>query len=233
MTRLVQPELLDTLPPSSPEAQSSRQDLRRINALMGNARQLGAALRLFLPTAGAPWNVAELGAGDAHQTAQVWSLLPGPPPGSRLRLVDQFSLIAPAARARLEHQGWQVDSVEAEVLAWLESGDSPLQLLYANLFIHHFDARALRELLRRIAGRTKALVVLEPRRSWLAGWAVRGLRLLGHHPVTQHDAFRSVQAGFRGRELSEAWPDAGDWELREGRSGWFGHVFVAARRSRS
>lgn len=234
MPRHVQPELLDSLPPLSAEAQRSRMDLQRINALMGNARQLGGALRPFLPATDRPWNVAELGAGDARQTARVWSRLPRPPPESRLRLIDQFSLIAPAARARLEQQGWQVEGVESDALAWLETpAEPPLLLLYANLFIHHFEANTLRELLRRIAERTDTFVALEPRRGWFPSWAVRGLRLLGHHPVTRHDALRSVQAGFRGRELREAWPDAAGWVLREGRSGWFGHLLVATRRAHS
>ena len=45
MTRRVEPELLDELPASDPRAVRSRQDLRRVNAWMGNARIMARALR--------------------------------------------------------------------------------------------------------------------------------------------------------------------------------------------
>ena len=44
MQRRVEPELLDALPADDPRAVRSREDLRRINRLMGNQSVLGNAL---------------------------------------------------------------------------------------------------------------------------------------------------------------------------------------------
>ncbi len=62
MKRRVEPELLDTLPPGDPRAVRSRQDLRRVNAWMGNPMIMANALKKSAggnPVA----SILELGAG--------------------------------------------------------------------------------------------------------------------------------------------------------------------------
>ena len=56
-SRSLEPELLDHLPPQDPRAVRSRGDLRRINAIMGNARIIARHL-------GAATRIADLGGGD-------------------------------------------------------------------------------------------------------------------------------------------------------------------------
>jgi hypothetical protein len=56
-SRSLEPELLDHLPPEDPRAARSRGDLRRINAIMGNARIIARHL-------GTAKRVADLGGGD-------------------------------------------------------------------------------------------------------------------------------------------------------------------------
>ena len=77
MKRLVQPELLDTLPPDDPLAIGSRRDLHRINWWMRNHAIMAGALQRHLPRA--PKQITELGAGDgkfllrvAKKTARRW-----------------------------------------------------------------------------------------------------------------------------------------------------------------
>src|SRR5712692_7747172 len=63
MDRIVEPEWLDGLPVDDPRALRSRQDLRRVNVLMGHARILSRLLR----RAGAERRLdclVDLGAGD-------------------------------------------------------------------------------------------------------------------------------------------------------------------------
>jgi hypothetical protein len=55
--RSLEPELLDQLPPQDPRAVRSRGDLRRINAIMGNARIIARHL-------GNATRIADLGGGD-------------------------------------------------------------------------------------------------------------------------------------------------------------------------
>jgi hypothetical protein len=47
--------------------------------------------------------------------------------------------------------------------------------------------------------------------------------------VTRHDARASVCAGFRNKEISELWPQDGNWEIAEGRAGAFSHTFCSRK----
>ena len=237
MDRRVDPELLDRLPAEAPEARASRRDLRRINRLMGHARVLRRLLDGCLPAhSEGPWEVAELGAGDGQFTARLWQQLPRPPTGSRLWLVDRQTPPEPTAVASLAARGWEVRPVAADALAWLSAcatgsaqRRSRLDVVSMNLFAHHFALPELRELLARCADRTQAFAAAEPRRSSSALLGAWLLRFLGCNSVTRHDALVSVRAGFRGRELSSAWPAESGWELHEGPAVPFSHRFRARR----
>ncbi|HAB17905.1 MAG TPA: hypothetical protein PLX89_05390 [Verrucomicrobiota bacterium] len=232
MDRVVQPELLDTLSPDDKDALRSRRDLRRINRIMGHYRRWPKLLESLLPLdRRTPWRVVELGAGDAVLSAEVWRRLPGPPPGSQLFLVDQHHVVADQSIAALTGLGWSVELHTSEALDWLKHLTGPeVTLIYANLFVHHFDPVRLAELLGQVAQRTKAFGCLEPRRCRRGLLGVGCLRLFVCNAVTQHDARRSVWAGFRDCEIGATWPSSGEWALNESPVGLFSHQFSAARR---
>jgi hypothetical protein len=202
MQRDVQPELLDELPVTDPQAIRARRDLRRINAWMGNAGTIADVLR-----GTPPGRVAEIGAGDGEFMQRMMRRLNWPPPV----LIDR----QPAGPA----------VIEADVFDWLEHNDS--DIIVANLFLHHFDSE-LPRLLGLIARRCRLFVACEPRRSALGLAGVRLLPLIGCGHVACYDALISVHAGFAGRELSAIWSDK-HWELRETRAGLFSHLFVVRR----
>ncbi|MCX7868927.1 MAG: hypothetical protein N2322_03155, partial [Terrimicrobiaceae bacterium] len=62
--RRVEREMLDHLPPSHPDARSSRSDLYWLNVLMGNFRWLRGEIGRLLKGRREPLRVLELGAGD-------------------------------------------------------------------------------------------------------------------------------------------------------------------------
>ena len=70
MKRIVQPELLDTLPPDDPRAVRSRRDLRRLNAWMRNHAIMANALQTAA-NGQAPKQIIELGAGDGDFLLRV------------------------------------------------------------------------------------------------------------------------------------------------------------------
>lgn len=227
--REVNAEWLDTLAPDDPRARRSRADLRRLNRIMG---MLGSARRALDPLlrGRASMHLVELGAGDgslmarlAHHCASVW-------PDLHVTLLDAQPVVSPATRAEIENRGWHVDVVRSDVFTWLR--DAPRhahEIVFANLFVHHFDGLRLAALLAGIAARADAFACCEPRRSRLALLGSRCLGALGCNDVTRHDAVASVQAGFRAQELGDAWPRHHRWNVREGSVGAFGHRFVAQR----
>ena len=229
IARTVEPEWLDELPPDDPRAMRSRRDLRRINALMSNstlvARELRRVLREKPPRA-----IAEIGAGDGTFMLRIAEKIPSRWGALDVVLLDQQSLVGAATRDKFVAMGWQAQAVAADVFAWLAQSATPVfDVMVANLFLHHFDAARLTELLCLIARRTHVLIACEPRRS---GRALLGSHLLGVagcNDVSRHDAVVSVRAGFKNQELSGLWPAGNAWTLQEHACGLFSHCFVATR----
>jgi SAM-dependent methyltransferase len=218
MTRVLEAELLDELPASDPRAIHSRRDLRRINGIMGNVRALARCVKQF---AAGRENVrlAEIGAGDGNVGIRVartlWEC--------ELILVDRSAVVVSEASQR-----GKVRVETADVFDWLESAPR-VDVIIANLFLHHFEPARLRELLVRCSGHCDCFVAAEPRRNRFAEWFAARAGLIGCNEVTRHDAVISVRAGFSGRELSGLWPGDKTWKISERRSGLFTHFFSAVR----
>ena len=216
--RILEPEWLDTLPEDDARAQRSRRDLVRVNALMGNVGVVAGLLRDALP-AGRAWRIAEVGAGDGTFAARVLA---------RLRGQGELILVDRGCAPTVAVEGWRVRAERADVFDWLERAP-PLDAVFANLFLHHFDDAALRRMLAGIAARAPVFAACEPRRSRLAVAGASLLGLIGCNDVTRHDAVVSVRAGFNGRELASLWPAASGVRLEERRRGLFSHAFSACR----
>ncbi len=233
--RVVQPELLDSLPPDAPEAVASRRDLRRINRLMGNGRLIGREMsrerhRLVSSPSATSFALAELGAGDGTMLLKILRSQARDWLGGRILLVDRQPVVATATLDGFRRLGWEVEVVEADVFTWLRN--TPItDMMVTNLFLHHFEGPALRELLRLVGDRTRMFVACEPRRSSFALLGSRLLGLIGCNHVTRHDAVVSVRAGFSGTELGDIFggQNGQAWKTRETFAGPFSHLFMATR----
>lgn len=228
--RLLEAEWLDDLPPGEPRAIRSRADLRRVNAIMGNARLIARALEKDLPDKDG-LRVADLGTGDGTLSLAVAKRLRR----SRVRvtLVDRAPVVHGATLERLNALGWHAGIAAADVFDFLAGAPQPFDAIFVNLFLHHFDDAPLARLLAAIAGRTRLFVACEPRRSALALAGSRLLWLLACNDVTRHDALASVRAGFTGSEVTSLWPRGGQWQLREQAAWPFSHLFAACAATRS
>ena len=219
-TREVRPEILDGLAPDDPRAIASRGDLRRLNALMNHPRVMATALGNRRTT-----RLLEIGAGDGSLIVRVMRRLPGSGEGTRVTLLDR----QPVVTDDLEREAFEI--VTADVFDYLRHEErTRFDAIVANLFLHHFEDGTLRELLGLIAERTNLFVACEPRRSKWGRASCHMLRVIGCNDVTRHDARASVEAGFRGRELSGLWPQSDEWSLQERAFAPFGHLFRVERR---
>jgi hypothetical protein len=229
LSRRVEPELLDGLAADDPRARRSRDDLRRIHFAMAT---LPITLRALdrgsdgMP----PRTLLELGAGDgslllrlAHRKAGAW-------PALQVTLLDRLDLVSDATLGELRAFGWTPRVVVADVFDWLaNSREAQWDIVFANLFMHHFSSMELQRLLAWIAPRSRVFFCCEPRRAALPLAASHLVGLIGAGPVTRRDAVLSVHAGFRAQELSGLWPDPRDFKLREYPAGLFSHCFLAVR----
>ncbi len=181
-------ELLDALPSDDPEAQHSRRDLRRVNALMLNFHWIEHALA-SMEAFESVVPIVEIGAGDGA-------------------LLQWLSHRHPAARFAGNDLIPRPDLLDAEI-EWY-SGDvfsypSLLKnsIVVANLFLHHLDGKAL-SALGTLIGQSRALVCNEPARyRRFHAFAFAG-HVLGFNRVTRHDIHASINAGFRGHELFQS-----------------------------
>lgn len=224
-TRVLTPELLDSLPPDDPAAQASRHDLRRLHPLLGQNLIWNRWFFTYFPTR-PPSSLADLGTGDGSLLCKtLLRAYPAGGHGARIFLVDRQPVLSESNLDQLRRHNWLPTVVAADALVWLEEGP-PLEAILTNLFLHHFDEQRITRLFSTLARKTSLFAAAEPRRCRWAWMASRNLRWLGFHSVTRHDARVSVEAGFRDHELSALWPTTG-WNLREKSFGPFTHFFSA------
>jgi 2-polyprenyl-3-methyl-5-hydroxy-6-metoxy-1,4-benzoquinol methylase len=223
--RLVEPEILDALPATDPEAVGSRRDLFRINALMFQPIIMRRLLlrHVTLP----PRRILEIGAGDARFMLAIARRLARRWPGVELTLLDRKPLLSEKVGERFAKLGWRVEAATADVFDWAaQARGERFDLVTTNLVLHHFDDAALARLFRLLAPLSPLFVATEPWRARLPLFATGLLPAIGANRVTLHDAAASVRAGFSEKELSRLWPAAP--VLEERRVGLFTHVFAAA-----
>jgi hypothetical protein len=232
--RTLSPETLDQLAASDARAIRSRRDLQRVNRVLGTR---GIVIRELQPvigrcSRGRPLRVLELGAGDGSLMLSIAKKMSGPWPPVQLTLLDRLTLVGADTSAAFVRYGWSVHTLSVDVFDWAAAPLPPRwDVIVTNLFLHHFDDQLLPKLLAAIGARCNLFVACEPRRAPLALIGSHLIGALGVNRVTREDAVLSVHAGFRGVELSAAWPrDQGDWQLNEHAAGLFSQVFRANRR---
>jgi len=230
MKRIVQPELLDLLPPDDPRAQRSRRDLRRVNTLMRNPAILSRALR-NLARDRPPHRLVELGAGDGQFLLRVARALAPRWPAVKVTLLDRRETVADTTLDEFAALGWRAQVLVCDGRNWAESDHAAADVIVANLFLHHFAEPELAQLFRAGAARAPMFAAIEPRRGAWAFFCSQLLWTFGCNRVTSHDAPVSVHAGFKGRELSMLWRQGDGWELMETNAGPFSHLFTARRKN--
>jgi len=231
--RTLTPEILDFLAPDDPRAVRSRRDLVLINAMMRQSAIMAKALARH-PV---PKLLADLGGGDGRFMLKVARRLakrrpkdwPKDGSGVTVMIADQRAIVSADTKAQFAQLGWRCESLTGDIFETLPRINP--DIVTANLFLHHFDEAALKQLLTLVAARAKSFVACEPRRGGLALLGARLVFVLGANDVSRHDAVASVRAGFAASELSALWPQEQikhrTWKLREKAVFPFTHLFEA------
>lgn len=187
--RVLQPELLDTLPPNDPAAIRAREEMLQVNGIMGNHRWIERMVRRHREEG---WRITELGAGDGALSLRLVEA-----GCCKVAALHAFDL-APRSEPWPAEAHWTQGDVMAQALPDTE-------IVIANLFLHHFTTDQLRLLGSRLSPVTRLIIAAEPARYWihsLSGRLFCELAELNH--VQRHDMQASIRAGFRGDELREA-----------------------------
>ena len=197
--RVLQPELLDTLPPDDPAAIRAREEMLIVNGIMGNHRWIERMLRRHRET---NWRILELGAGDGALSLRL--LNAGWCDADQLHAVD----LAPRPPHWPAAASWTCGDVLAQALPETE-------IVIANLFLHHFTHEQLRMLGSRLSSATRLIIAAEPARCWIHTVLGRLFCEVAElNQVQRHDMQASIRAGFRGDELQHALGLGDDWQVR-------------------
>jgi SAM-dependent methyltransferase len=183
MPRIVQAELLDSLPHDHPDAHKNRRDLRVINALMGNYRWFARTLDAC---AAQSESILEVGAGTGELAVglrrrgwQVDGLDTWPMPGS-----------------------WPAEACWHRTDLRTFAAFGSYDVIYGNLIFHQFTAAELAAVGGRLQSRARLILACEPERRRNSQRLFRLVApLLGANHVSLHDGHVSIAAGFQADEL--------------------------------
>ncbi len=230
MLRAIEPELLDQLPAGDSRAIRHRRDLKVINAVILQSGIMANALTERW-THNTPRTLLDLGSGDGTFMLSVARRLAGRWPNVTVTLLDQRNIVSNETRDAFAALNWKAQPIAADVFDYLHTPEkSSIDIITANLFLHHFEGKPLSDLLAGVARLSQVFVACEPRRTKFALRSSRLLWLIGCGKMAVHDAVVSVRAGFKGNDLSELWPEKNSWEFHEFAARLFTHCFAARRR---
>jgi hypothetical protein len=213
MQRLLEPEILDSLPPDHPDALHNRRDLRLTNRIAGNFRWFARTLPALV---GPREKLLELGAGTGEL-------------GLRLAragfAVDGLDLW-PRPAAWPTERAWHVADLRT-----FESY-AGYAAVVGNLIFHQFSTEHLADLGEKLRRHARVVLACEPERQRFSQVLFRTLGpLLGANYVSLHDARVSIAAGFRTDELPRALGlEAPAWHVRCTTSFLGAYRMVAVRR---
>ncbi len=214
MQRILQAELLDSLPPDHPDALHSRRDLRVLNRVMGNYRWFARVLPALLRPGEA---ALELGAGDGTLGVALAAR------GVAIDGLDLWPRPSGWPGAREWHR--------ADLRTFLEY--ARYTVVAGNLIFHQFNETELAALGAILRQKARAIVACEPARQRSSQALLAVLApVFGANAVTRHDARLSVAAGFRGDELPRALglgPEA--WDIATEKTALGAFRMVATRRA--
>jgi SAM-dependent methyltransferase len=233
LPRSVEPEWLDLLSADDARAIRSRRDLKRINSWMFHTGMMARGLIRHCGN-DKPRTLLDLGAGDgtfmlglARRLASRWQ-------GVTVILLDRQNIVSSDVREAFTRLKWKVETVTADLFDFLDEMRRPdVDVITANLFLHHFTQEQLVRVLARVAQVPWLFMACEPRRTAFVRETSRLLWAIGCNDVSVHDAVASTRAGFHDQELSALWPARAGWELHERAAGPFSHCFVARRAAAS
>jgi hypothetical protein len=197
MQRILEPEILDSLPPDHPDALHNRRDLRLTNQITGNhrwfARTLPRVLQVGEPT-------LEIGAGTGELALALQRR------GLRVDGLDLWP----------QPPTWPATAQWHRADLRTFSGYGRYTAVIGNLIFHQFSESELSSLGEKLRRSARVILASEPARRRISQFLFGTIGpALGANHVSLHDARVSIAAGFRADELPAALGlDPAEWETK-------------------
>ncbi len=209
--RRFDPELMDRPDNSPAELEAALRDLRLVNRWLGGGRALLRALDPWLDAAtdGRPLEVLDVGTGGADLPLAMVRHARARGRAIRITAVDRDPVTASIARRETAaYPDVRVLCADARELPFEPRS---FDLVTASLFLHHFRAAEIVELLRGFRRLARRAVLVNDLRRHVVPWSfIRVVgRLTARSRMFLHDAPLSVLRGFTPGELREIVREAG------------------------
>jgi len=215
MPRVVNPEILDSLPDSSPLAQRIRRDIARFNRLMGNFRWICQQVdRIPMEKP----HLLELAPGSGDLCSELFHLRP------------QLHYLGIDLCRRPQHIPADARWVQRDLLDY--TPNQPIDVVVGSLILHQFADDEIKRIADRWLPSANHLIFCEPSRRNHCIAGARLSRLIGMHPISVRDAVTSIRAGFREDELTQLLGiSRNEWQIHVEESFLGAYRFHAVRRS--
>jgi SAM-dependent methyltransferase len=195
--RATDPEMLDE-GVSDEEALRSLADIRFVNRWLGNRGRLADAVRPYLEGSSRP-RLLDVGCGSADIPAHL----------ARTATRPTMAVGVDIKLLHLQAAPREVRRVRADVRA-LPFAPRSFDVVLASLFLHHFDAPEVADVLRGLFALARgALVINDLRRARLPyAFARATFPLLLRSRVSRNDGLLSIRRAFTRDELAAAFAEA-------------------------
>jgi ubiquinone/menaquinone biosynthesis C-methylase UbiE len=210
-------EILDLRPATPQEIDANFTEIARVNRFLGGTKAVRDGLRTLLaalPTDTNPVTILDVAAGGADiPRALIGATRRGDFGADRtlhITATDLSTEVLAHARRQTPTERYPEIAIETADALNLPYADCSFDIATCSMALHHFSPPDAARLLREIARVTRRGFILNDlRRDRVAAALIWVLtRVLGAHPITQHDAPLSVLRAYTPRELQDIFNDA-------------------------
>ncbi len=225
--RNLQPELMDD--PTLPDAQHDHalRGLTRIHQFSGLVNRFWNPVRTCLElqsqyrSAAAPLpRIMDVGCGDGYLLRQIGQKARAAGIAVELIGIDMSETALRLAEAKSQAEQIQIKTRQVDIL---QQDLPPSDIVINSLFLHHFEADQVVQILTKFSAATKLRLIVEDLRRTSLGYVLSYVagHALTRSSVVHYDALRSVegaftcgemhvlasQAGLVGHTLTKRWPE--------------------------
>ncbi len=200
--RSLLPEIMDQAGLDPREHARALAGLARINAYSGVSRAFWHPIRRLLKTSDCRrCRILDIGSGGGDVAIRLWRRAQAAGLALEVHGWDKSNVAVKYATSQAARVHANVHFFQRDVFA--AAWDETYDVVMSSLFLHHFDDQTTADLLKRMRGAARRLILVSDLLRSFPGLiiAVAGTRLLSASPIVRADGPLSVRRAFTRQEI--------------------------------